>query len=63
MGMLETVPGGVLLRCHVEDLDWAARLLMSMGFRMRVRQPQELRDALGRLAEQIAEAATGSECV
>jgi predicted DNA-binding transcriptional regulator YafY len=61
MGMLETVAGGILLRCHVEDLDWAARLLMGLGFRMRVRQPQELRDALGRLADQIAEAAGRTE--
>jgi predicted DNA-binding transcriptional regulator YafY len=57
MGMLEAVAGGVLLRCHVEDLEWAARMLMSMGFPMRVRRPQELRDALGRLAAEIAEAA------
>ncbi len=60
MATLETVPGGVLLRCHVENLDWVARLLVGLGFRMLVRRPPELRDALGRLAEEIAEAARRS---
>ena len=57
MATLEAAPGGVLLRCHVENLDWVARFLVGLGFRMLVRRPQELRDALGRLAEEIAEAA------
>jgi predicted DNA-binding transcriptional regulator YafY len=54
---LEAAPGGVLLRYHVENLDWAARFLVGLGFGLLVRRPQELRDALGRLAEEIAEAA------
>jgi len=53
MATLEVVPRGVLLRCHVEDLDWVARLLVSLGFHMQVHRPQELRDALGRLAAEI----------
>jgi predicted DNA-binding transcriptional regulator YafY len=57
MALLEAVPGGVLLRCHVENLDWVARWLVGLGFRMRVHRPQELRDALGRLAVEVAEAA------
>jgi predicted DNA-binding transcriptional regulator YafY len=61
MGTLEAVPGGVLLCCHVEDIEWAARLLVSLGFRMLVRRPQELRDALGRLAAEIAKAAGRTE--
>jgi predicted DNA-binding transcriptional regulator YafY len=61
MALLEAVPGGVLLRCHVENLDWVARWLVGLGFRMLVRRPQELRDALGRLAAAIAEAAGREE--
>ena len=57
MATLDVAPGGVLLRCHVENLDWAACFLVGLGFRMLVRRPQELRDALGRLAEEIAAAA------
>ncbi|MEP7188206.1 MAG: WYL domain-containing protein, partial [Roseiflexaceae bacterium] len=54
--LLETT----LDQAHVENLDWVARLLVGLGFRMLVRRPQELRDALGRLAEEIAEAARRS---
>jgi predicted DNA-binding transcriptional regulator YafY len=57
MARLESVPGGVLLHCHVQDLDWVAGFLAGLGFPMRVRQPPELRDALRRLAERIARAA------
>ena len=57
MGALEEVPEGVLLRCYVEDLDWVARLLVGLGFRMLVHRPQELRDKMSQLAREIAEAA------
>jgi predicted DNA-binding transcriptional regulator YafY len=57
MATLEPTPDGVLLRCHVENLDWVARFLVGLGFRMQVRQPTELRDALRRLAAEIAEMA------
>ncbi|HJZ49896.1 MAG TPA: WYL domain-containing protein, partial [Roseiflexaceae bacterium] len=57
MAQLEVVDGGVLLRCHVENLDWIARFLVGLGFPLIVRQPIELRDALRRLAEEIAQLA------
>jgi predicted DNA-binding transcriptional regulator YafY len=63
MAVLETAPGGVLLRCYVENLDWMARFLVGLGFRMLVRRPQELRAVLGRLAAEIAEAAGREELV
>jgi predicted DNA-binding transcriptional regulator YafY len=63
MGQLEPVDGGVLLRCHVESLDWAARFLAGLGVPMVVRQPPQLRDSLRRLAEEIAEMAAREDVV
>lgn len=54
---LEQDDQGVLLRCHVDCLDWAAHFLAGLGLRMRVRRPPELRDTLRRLAEELAVAA------
>jgi predicted DNA-binding transcriptional regulator YafY len=45
---------GVLLRGYTDAPDWLARLLASLGCRLEVRQPPELRDALRRHAAQIA---------
>lgn len=54
MALLEPVPEGVVLRCHAENLDWIAHFLVGLGFPLIVRQPPELRDALRRLAAEIA---------
>jgi predicted DNA-binding transcriptional regulator YafY len=54
MATLEPSPGGVLLRCYVENLDWIARFLVGLSFPMVVRRPPELREALRRLAAEIA---------
>jgi predicted DNA-binding transcriptional regulator YafY len=56
MALLEAVPEGVVLRCRAQNLDWVAHFLVGLGFRLAVRQPPELRDALRRLAAEIAAA-------
>jgi len=63
MARLEAVPDGVLMRCQVENLDWVARFLVGLGFRMLVRRPTELRQVLRRLAQEIAEAAGSEEAL
>ena len=57
MALLDPVPEGVLLRCHAQNLDWIAHFLVGLGIPLVVRQPPELRDALRRLAAEIAAAA------
>jgi predicted DNA-binding transcriptional regulator YafY len=54
MATLEPDSGGVALRCHIENLDWIARFLVGLGFPLVVRRPDELRDALRRLAAEIS---------
>ncbi len=46
LATLEQTPGGVVLRCYVEHLDWIARFLAGLGCPLIVRQPPELREAL-----------------
>jgi predicted DNA-binding transcriptional regulator YafY len=63
VALLETVPEGVILRCYAQNLDWVAQFLAGLGFRLVVRQPPELRDALRKLAAEIAADAERSfEC-
>jgi predicted DNA-binding transcriptional regulator YafY len=57
MATLDPAEGGVLLRCQVQDLDWLAHFLAGLDMRLVVQRPPELRDALRRLAAQIAELA------
>jgi predicted DNA-binding transcriptional regulator YafY len=54
---LDPCDDGVLMRCHVQNLDWTAHFLAGLGRPFVVRDPPELRDALRRLAERIAQAA------
>ena len=61
MAMLEEQAEGVLLRCAVQSLDWIAYVLVGLECDLEVRQPPELRDALGRLAERIAALAGGRQ--
>jgi len=61
MATLEPEAEGVVLRCHVQDLDWIARFLVGLGCPMVVRRPPELRHALGRLAAEIQRFAEQSE--
>jgi predicted DNA-binding transcriptional regulator YafY len=57
-GILEQLPDGVLLRLGADSLDWAAHYLAGLGCRFTVREPPELRDALRRLAAELAEDAS-----
>jgi predicted DNA-binding transcriptional regulator YafY len=54
LATLEQVPEGVLLRCNAESLEWMAYVLVNLRSPFVVRHPPELRDALRRLAEEIA---------
>lgn len=55
--MIEPDGTGVVLRLHVESLEWAARFLVGVGCPFEVRRPPELGSALRRLAEQMLVAA------
>ncbi len=52
-GLLDPVPGGVRLRVGVDDFDWGARYVVSLGLPFRVIAPPALRDALRALAAGI----------
>lgn len=60
LAVLEQTPDGVQMRCHVGDLDWLARYLVSLPFRFVVRQPPELRATLRGLADSIVDAVGGA---
>jgi len=51
--------GGTTLRCGRDTLDTFAAMLLSMGCRVEVRQPAQLRQVFARLARRAAEAAEG----
>ena len=61
LATLEQAPEGIVLRCYVERLEWIARFLASLGCPLIVREPPELRQALLRLAEEIAKMAECSD--
>lgn len=50
--LLTPTRGGVVLRAHVDDLERFARLLLSIGCDFVVRNPPDLRAALGRVGRQ-----------
>jgi predicted DNA-binding transcriptional regulator YafY len=52
-GTLEATEEGVILRAHVEDLQWLARDLIAAGIPLRVIHPPALRDALRAIADQV----------
>jgi predicted DNA-binding transcriptional regulator YafY len=56
-GTLEEVEGGVRLHGTVQDPEWMARYLASLRWPFAVREPQELKDTLKRLAATLAAAA------
>lgn len=49
--------GGVMMRFNIEDLDWAARYLVGLGFPFVVVAPDELRGVLRGIAAAVAAAA------
>jgi predicted DNA-binding transcriptional regulator YafY len=57
-GSLTVTPAGVLFQSQYGDIADTARYLMGLNLPFVVRQPQELRDALLRLAEQMIHSAT-----
>ena len=61
VGTLEQRPEGVLLRFGADELEWAARYLVGLGCRFTVCRPPELRQALHRLASELAEDAAKEE--
>ncbi len=54
LATLEQEPGGVVLRCYVQTLDWIARFLVGLRCPFFVREPSELRETLRQLAAEIA---------
>ena len=50
--VLEETDGGVVMRAHVERLDYMARWLLAFGCPLVIRHPQELRDALRQVASE-----------
>jgi predicted DNA-binding transcriptional regulator YafY len=54
LGVPEAVEGGVLQRGYCDELDWYARELMRLPFRFEIRSPIELRQAVRRLAGELA---------
>jgi predicted DNA-binding transcriptional regulator YafY len=53
VGLVEAIPGGVLLKGSADELDWYARELMRLPFRFEVRTPKSLRQVLARLAKEL----------
>jgi predicted DNA-binding transcriptional regulator YafY len=60
LGRIEETADGVGLEWEVDDLDYAARYLMSLGLRFAVREPPELRAAFAALAAEAAGIARGA---
>jgi len=52
---LEVVEGGVMMRCHVQDLQWLARVLATLSYPFQIQNPPELRDVLRQHAQTILE--------
>ena len=50
LATLEQSNEGILFHCYVSNLDWIAHFLVGLPFPIIIRQPQELRDAMRRLA-------------
>jgi predicted DNA-binding transcriptional regulator YafY len=61
LGTLEQRRDGMLLRLSADDLNWAARYLVGLDCRFKVHQPPQLREALGRLASELAADAAKAE--
>jgi predicted DNA-binding transcriptional regulator YafY len=52
--VLEQAPDGIVLRINVDNLDWLARLLLTLECPFVIREPPELRVALREVARQAA---------
>jgi predicted DNA-binding transcriptional regulator YafY len=56
LGTLEATTEGTLLRTNVEELEWLARFLAGLPWKVVVRRPPELRDALRQHAQRLLDA-------
>lgn len=57
LAALRPVPDGVLLESGFEHLGPFARFIVSLGFRFRIVQPDELRDEIGKIGVELLEIA------
>ncbi len=53
VGTLEAVPGGVLLRCYADGLDWMAYYIVGTRFKFNVIKPPQLREKLREISRSI----------
>lgn len=53
LALLEEVEGGISFRCYVSSLEWIAHVIAGLNCQIEIRQPQELRAAMHRLADRI----------
>ncbi|MCU0480577.1 MAG: YafY family transcriptional regulator [Anaerolineae bacterium] len=53
IGIFETVDDGILFTMQAENLEWAARFLVSLGCEITIIQPPELRDEFTQLARTL----------
>jgi predicted DNA-binding transcriptional regulator YafY len=60
LGTLTKAADGVELVWPVDDLDYAARYLLRKGMSFRVREPEELRPALRKVAQEAVNLAEGA---
>jgi predicted DNA-binding transcriptional regulator YafY len=61
LAVLEEHGSGVLLRSSIHDLDWMARVLVGLNCRIIAVEPQELRVAFGRLAQELYDLSAGDQ--
>jgi predicted DNA-binding transcriptional regulator YafY len=61
LGVLETVPEGVLLRGSVEDLDWLARQISIFSFDFLILDPAELKEELEKHSSKLSRMANNAE--
>ncbi len=57
IAMLEQTPGGVILRCYIDELSWMAHFLVGLHCPLIVREPPELRESLRAFAAEIVQMA------
>jgi predicted DNA-binding transcriptional regulator YafY len=60
---LQEESGGTMIRCGRDHLDLFAAMLLSLGCRVLVRAPDELKQVFAGMARRAAEAASGSQAV
>jgi len=59
LGTLETCDEGIIMRREATNLDWVAMMLLSFDFPVEVKQPDELRSILRRIADTAIRIADG----